>query len=729
MDTDIFESLNDQQKLAVNCSLGNKLVLAGAGSGKTRVLTCRVAKLIYDYDIKPSNILALTFTNKASNEMKQRLQAILKISTQGLWFGTFHGICRRILKIHWKEAGIKDFFSILDSQDQLRIIKRIVKSRKLDDNFYDPKQLQSFINSQKDRGLRYDKCNNDDKLYIDIYKEYDEICRQTNSVDFADLILLTYEMFMNNSEILKYYSSRFKNIMVDEFQDTNTLQFNLLKLLNKENCSLYVVGDDDQSIYGWRGARSENIKYFNKQFKDVEIFRLEQNYRSTTNILDVANNLISKNKDRMGKNLWTNTNQGNPVYFYEAYNDDDECSFIVDKIEQFVESGMKRSDIAILYRSNFLSRRFEEELNSRSVPYKIFGGFRFFERAEIKDVLAYLRVAVNTSDDSSFERTINNPPRGIGEKSISVLREAAKKHKISLWESIHNENTLSLMSSRCVSSLNNYKQIIDLLTSLLSELKLKELIEKVIDISGLTKYYDTKKNEESLSKIENLEELVSTAERFTHNNLDSENLIQDFLDNASLEAGEYQSKLDSDPLQLMTIHSAKGLEFPVVFLTGLDEGIFPNPNRDILPGFLEEERRLCYVAITRAMETLFLTCSNMRYMHGSSSDFIPSRFIGEIPNELIEPIKTEFKKKFRNDNYTESNHYDEFSQEEIYDDISQDNVIPFIRVGQRVNHLKFGHGVILSYTGKKDDLKVQVDFEKYGKKWLVLSYTQLEFIN
>ena len=729
MDTDIFESLNNQQKLAVNCSLGNKLVLAGAGSGKTRVLTCRVAKLIYDYDIKPSNILALTFTNKASNEMKQRLQAILKISTQGLWFGTFHGICRRILKIHWKEAGIKDFFSILDSQDQLRIIKRIVKSRKLDDNFYDPKQLQSFINSQKDRGLRYDKCNNDDKLYIDIYKEYDEICRQTNSVDFADLILLTYEMFMNNSEILKYYSSRFKNIMVDEFQDTNTLQFNLLKLLNKENCSLYVVGDDDQSIYGWRGARSENIKYFNKQFKDVEIFRLEQNYRSTTNILDVANNLIAKNKDRMGKNLWTNTNQGNPVYFYEAYNDDDECSFIVDKIEQFVESGMKRSDIAILYRSNFLSRRFEEELNSRSVPYKIFGGFRFFERAEIKDVLAYLRVAVNTSDDSSFERTINNPPRGIGEKSISILREESKKHNVSLWESIHNENTLLLMSSRCVASLNSYKQIIDSLTSLLSELKLKEIIEKIIDISGLTKYYDTKKNEESLSKIENLEELVSTAERFTHNNLDSENLIQDFLDNASLEAGEYQSKLDSDPLQLMTIHSAKGLEFPVVFLTGLDEGIFPNPNRDILPGFLEEERRLCYVAITRAMETLFLTCSNMRYMHGSSSDFIPSRFIGEIPNELIEPIKTEFKKKFGNDNYTESNHYDEFSQEEIYDDISQDNVIPFIRVGQRVNHLKFGHGVILSYTGKKDDLKVQVDFEKYGKKWLVLSYTQLEFIN
>ena len=729
MDTSIFESLNDQQKLAVNCSLGNKLVLAGAGSGKTRVLTCRVAKLIYDYDIKPSNILALTFTNKASNEMKQRLQAILKISTQGLWFGTFHGICRRILKIHWKEAGIKDFFSILDSQDQLRIIKRIVKSRKLDENFYDPKQLQSFINNQKDKGLRYGKCNNDDKLYIDIYKEYDEICRQTNSVDFADLILLTYEMFMNNSEILKYYSSRFKNIMVDEFQDTNTLQFNLLKLLNKENCSLYVVGDDDQSIYGWRGARSENIKYFNKQFKDVEIFRLEQNYRSTTNILDVANNLIAKNKDRMGKNLWTNTNQGNPVYFYEAYNDDDECSFIVDKIEQFVESGMKRSDIAILYRSNFLSRRFEEELNSRSVPYKIFGGFRFFERAEIKDVLAYLRVAVNTSDDSAFERTINNPPRGIGEKSISILREESKKHNISLWESIHNENTLSLMSLRCVSSLNNYKQIIDSLSSLINELKLKDIIEKIIDISGLTKYYDTKKNEESLSKIENLEELVSTAERFTHNNLDSENLIQDFLDNASLEAGEYQSKLDSDPLQLMTIHSAKGLEFPVVFLTGLDEGIFPNPNRDILPGFLEEERRLCYVAITRAMETLFLTCSNMRYMHGSSSDFIPSRFIGEIPNELIEPIKTEFKKKFGNDNYTDSNHYDEFSQEEIYDDISQDNVIPFIRVGQRVNHLKFGHGVILSYTGKKDDLKVQVDFEKYGKKWLVLSYTQLEFIN
>ena len=729
MNTDIFQSLNDQQKLAVNCSLGNKLVLAGAGSGKTRVLTCRVAKLIYDYDVKPSNILALTFTNKASNEMKQRLQSLLKISTQGLWFGTFHGICRRILKIHWKEAGIRDFFSILDSQDQLRIIKRIVKSRKLDDNFYDPKSLQSFINIHKDKGLRHDKCENNDRIFVDIYREYDEICRQTNSVDFADLILLTYEMFKSNSEILKYYSSRFKNIMVDEFQDTNTLQFNLLKLLNVKDCSLYVVGDDDQSIYGWRGARSENIKYFNKQFKEVEIFRLEQNYRSTTNILNVANTLIEKNKDRMGKSLWTETKEGNPVYFYEAYNDDDECSFIVEKIEDIVEKGIKRSDIAILYRSNFLSRRFEEELNSRSIPYKIFGGFRFFERAEIKDVLAYLRVVVNKSDDSSFERTINNPPRGIGEKSISILRQESKKFKISLWDAINDDNIVSLMSSRCISSLNSYKKIIESLSESVNDLSLKDIIEKIIDNSGLVKYYDTKKNEESLSKIENLEELVSTAERFIHNNLDSENLIQDFLDNASLEAGEYQSKLDNDPLQLMTIHSAKGLEFPVVFLTGLDEGIFPNPNRDINPGFLEEERRLCYVAITRAMNTLYLTCSNMRYIHGSSSDFIPSRFIGEIPNDLIEPIKTKFQKRFNNKNYDNKHQYNEFSQENSYDDISQDNVIPFIRVGQKVHHLKFGQGVILSYTGKSDDLKVHINFEEYGKKWLVLSYTQLEFIN
>jgi len=726
---EIFSDLNKQQLQAVNCSLGNKLILAGAGSGKTRVLTCRVAELINTFDVRPSDILALTFTNKASNEMKQRLEKLLKISSYGLWFGTFHGICRRLLKIHWKEAGISEYFTILDSQDQLRIIKRVMKSKNLDDNLYDPKALQSFINNQKDKGKRHKDVNNDDDKYIEIYKEYDDACRQTNSVDFADLILLTYEMFKNNPQILNYYNKRFQNIMVDEFQDTNTLQFNLLKLLNGNTGSLYAVGDDDQSIYGWRGARSRNIQFFKDEFKNVEIFKLEQNYRSTNKILSVANNLISNNKERLGKNLWTDSAGGDPVYLYEAYNGDDESSFIAQKIQELVLHGHKRSEIALLYRSNFLSRRLEEELNSRSIPYKIYGGFRFFERSEVKDVIAYLRIAVNTSDDSAFERTVNNPPRGLGEKTIQVIREYAKNNSLSMWDTINQIEKTGISGARAINSFASYANIIRELIEKLNDLDLKSLIEKVINLSTLNQYYELKKNEESLSKQENLEELLSTAERFYQNNMDSENILGDFLDNASLEAGDLQSNPHDDPVQLMTIHSAKGLEFPVVFLTGMDEGIFPNENRNLKKGFLEEERRLCYVAITRAMKTLYITHANMRYMHGNNNFLIPSRFISEIDDDLLESIKS--------NNKSLSNKYNSFSQKKKdFDNYSQDSDIEnysqeentYIKIGQRVSHMKFGDGVVLSYTGKSDDLKLHINFESYGKKWLVLSYAQLDFL-
>jgi len=729
-DTDIYNDLNDQQIAAVQCSLGNKLILAGAGSGKTRVLTCRVAELINKYDIRPSNILALTFTNKASNEMKQRLEKLLRISSQGLWFGTFHGICRRLLKIHWKEAGINEHFTILDSKDQLRIIKRIIKAKNLDENLYDPKALQSFINTQKDKGKRFNNINNDDDKYRDIYKEYDEACRQTNSVDFADLILLTYEMLKRNIKILEYYNKRFKNIMVDEFQDTNTLQFNLLKLLNGTDGSLYAVGDDDQSIYGWRGARSKNIKFFEDEFNNVEIFKLEQNYRSTNEILSVANNLISYNKERLGKNLWTNSAKGNPVYLYEAYNGDDESNFIVEKIQEHISSGGKRSDIALLYRSNFLSRRLEEELNSRSIPYRIFGGFRFFERAEVKDVIAYLRITVNTSDDSAFERTVNNPPRGLGEKTIQVIRNYAKENELSMWDTINQIHKTNITSTRALNALNSNISIINELIINVKDLDLKNLIEKTISLSTLTKYYESKKNEESLSKQENLEELLSTAERFYQNNIDSEDVLSEFLDNAALEAGEFQSKTHEDPVQLMTIHSAKGLEFPIVFLTGMDEGIFPNENRNLNKDFLEEERRLCYVAITRAMRTLYITHANMRYMHGNNNFLIPSRFIGEIDDDLLEPIKSNNTRPFKSDkkyNMGGQKLDDEYSQETHPDHFSQEDNSVYIKIGQRVRHLKFGNGVILSYTGKGDSLKIHINFESYGKKWLVMSYAQLDF--
>ena len=728
-ENDIFHDLNEQQIAAVKCSIGNKLILAGAGSGKTRVLTCRVAELINKFEVKPSNILALTFTNKASNEMKQRLEKLLKISSQGLWFGTFHGICRRLLKIHWKEAGINEHFTILDSQDQLRIIKRVIKSKNFDENLYDPKVLQSFINTQKDKGRRYNNINNDDDKYRDIFRDYDTACRQTNSVDFADLILLTYEMFKNNDQVLAYYNKRFKNIMVDEFQDTNTLQFNLLKLLNGTDGSLYAVGDDDQSIYGWRGARSKNIKFFEEEFKEVELFKLEQNYRSSNEILSVANSLIANNKERLGKNLWTDTEKGNPVYLYEAYNGDDESNFIIEKIQEHVSNGGKRSDIALLYRSNFLSRRLEEELNSRSIPYKIFGGFRFFERAEVKDVIAYLRLSVNTSDDAAFERTVNNPPRGLGEKTIQVIRDHAKSNSLSMWESINELDKTGITSTRAINALNGFINIINELINDSNNLDLKSLIEKAVSLSTLTKYYESKKNEESLSKQENIEELLSTAERFYQNNIDSEDILSEFLDNAALEAGEYQSKSHEDPVQLMTIHSAKGLEFPIVFLTGMDEGIFPNENRNLKTGFLEEERRLCYVAITRAMQTLYITHANMRYMHGNNNFLIPSRFIGEIDDDLLEPIRTNNNTAYKSHIKQKINtqDFEDYSQETDADNFSQEDSYTYIKIGQSVRHMKFGKGVILSYTGKGDNLKIHINFESYGKKWLVLSYAQLDF--
>ena len=714
---DFENSLNDQQLIAVNCNEGNKLVLAGAGSGKTRVLTYRIAKLIQDFNVRPSDVLALTFTNKASREMKDRIESILKISSQGLWFGTFHGICRRILKIHWREAELSERFTILDSQDQLRLIKRILKGNNYDEKLYDPKSIQSFINRKKDNGQRSDNISDkDDEVYVAIFKEYENILKQTMSVDFADLILKTYELFRSHTQILNYYTKRFKHIMVDEFQDTNLLQFKLLKLLNNDTGSLYAVGDDDQSIYGWRGALSKNIKSFTDQFADVEIFKLEQNYRSTNKILKVANSLISHNKNRLGKELWTASERGETVKIFEAYNNDEESSFIVDKIKMLERDGYKKSEIAILYRNNFLSRRLEEELNGRGIPYIIYGGFRFFERSEIKDMIAYLRVIVNPDDDSAFERTINNPPRGIGQKTIDIIRKFAKADNRSLWKtikSLQNQNNDEI-SSRVKTSLTNYISLIEIISNEINDLSLDEILIKIYKESKLKSYYSEQKGEEAISKQENIEELFITAENFIKNNYDSENIIDDFLDNAALEAGDYQSKLDNDPVQLMTIHSAKGLEFPVVFLTGLEEGIFPNENRKSGEDFLEEERRLCYVAITRAMKSLYITFANARYLHGSYNYLMPSRFISEIPDELLESVKS--------DNYQH---------------VKSKNVIPLrkkddhkhgFKIGQRVKHQKFGSGVVLSYEGEDDNLKLYINFEDYGSKWLVLTYAHLEFL-
>lgn len=714
---DFNDSLNKQQLTAVNCDEGNKLVLAGAGSGKTRVLTYRVAKLINDFNVRPSDILALTFTNKASREMKERIESLLKISSQGLWFGTFHGICRRILKIHWKEAELSERFTILDSQDQLRLVKRIIKTNNLDEKLYDAKSIQSFINRKKDSGIRSNQISEkDDEVYILVYKEYESILKQTFSVDFADLILKTYELLLKYENILSYYVKRFKHIMVDEFQDTNLLQFKLLKLLNNDTGSMYAVGDDDQSIYGWRGALSKNIKNFTDQFIDVEIFKLEQNYRSTDKILKVANSLITHNKNRLGKELWTNSSRGEQVKIFEAYNNDEESSFIVDKVKMLVRDGYKKSEIAILYRNNFLSRRLEEELNGRGIPYIIYGGFRFFERAEIKDMIAYLRIIVNPDDDAAFERTINNPPRGIGQKTIDIIRGISKENKLSLWKTIKlfQEKESKEITARVRTSLLSYIEIIEGIASDINDLSLDEILIRIYKDSKLKTYFSEQKGEESISKQENIEELFVTAENFIRNNIDSENVIDEFLDNAALEAGDYQSKLDEDPIQLMTIHSAKGLEFPVVFLTGLEEGIFPNENRKSGNDFLEEERRLCYVAITRAMKLLYITHANARYLHGSYNYLMPSRFINEIPSELMDSVK--------------SDNYQHKKNKKISSFKSQKNNNSGLKVGQRVKHQKFGNGVVLSYEGEDDNLKLYINFEDYGSKWLVLTYAHLEFL-
>ncbi len=714
---DFNDSLNKQQLIAVNCDEGNKLVLAGAGSGKTRVLTYRVAKLINDFNVRPSDILALTFTNKASREMKERIESLLRISSQGLWFGTFHGICRRILKIHWREAELSERFTILDSQDQLRLIKRIIKTNNLDEKLYDAKSIQSFINRKKDSGLRSNKINEkDDEVYILVYKEYESILKQTLSVDFADLILKTYELFLKHENILSYYVKRFKHIMVDEFQDTNLLQFKLLKILNNNSGSMYAVGDDDQSIYGWRGALSKNIKNFTDQFMNVEIFKLEQNYRSTDKILQVANSLITHNKNRLGKELWTNTSRGEQVKIFEAYNNDEESSFIVDKIKTLTRDGYKKSEIAILYRNNFLSRRLEEELNGRGIPYIIYGGFRFFERAEIKDIIAYLRIVVNPDDDAAFERTINNPPRGIGQKTIDIIRTAAKENNLSLWKTIKlfQEKDSKDITTRVKKSFSDYIKIIEDIASDINDLSLDEILIRIYKESKLKIYFSEQKGEESISKQENIEELFVTAENFIRNNIDSENVVDEFLDNAALEAGDYQSKLDEDPVQLMTIHSAKGLEFPIVFLTGLEEGIFPNENRKSGNDFLEEERRLCYVAITRAMKLLYITHANARYLHGSYNYLMPSRFINEIPSELLDSVKSDSYQYKKNKNISS------FKR--------PSNNSTGLKVGQRVKHQKFGNGVVLSYEGEDDNLKLYINFEDYGSKWLVMTYAHLEFL-
>ncbi|HKJ50432.1 MAG TPA: DNA helicase II, partial [Gammaproteobacteria bacterium] len=609
----IIDPLNERQREAVSAEPGNILVLAGAGSGKTRVLTHRIAWACEVNGLSPFSVLAVTFTNKAASEMRSRVENLLGISAAAMWVGTFHGLAHRILRLHYEAAGLPQSFQILDSDDQLRMVKRAVRQLDLDEARWPPKQAQWFINHRKDEGERPSSIDPGQdpqvRQMLEIYRLYEDHCQRAGVVDFAELLLRALEVIRDHDDIREHYQRRFGHILVDEFQDTNAIQYAWLRLMAGPETPVFVVGDDDQSIYGWRGARIENIHHFESDFADTLVIRLEQNYRSTGTILKAANALIDNNRSRLGKELWTQSDAGEPIMFYSAYNEKDEARFVVDRIENWVEQGRSRSEVAVLYRSNAQSRQFEETLVTRGMPYRVYGGLRFFERAEIKDTLAYLRMISNPTADNAFERTVNHPPRGIGQKTIDEIRAHARAQSASLWNASLDLLGSDLLTSRARSALQTYVDLVRRMSAELAELPLDEQIKASIQMSGLDAHFRKDQSEKGESRVENLQELVGAGKSFEFDAVIEENLspLDAFLAHAALEAGEAQAGAWEDCVQLMTMHSVKGLEFPLVFLVGMEEGLFPHQRSGEEPGRMEEERRLCYVGITRAREQLVVT--------------------------------------------------------------------------------------------------------------------------
>ena len=710
-----LENLNEAQRDAV-CNLSkNSLVIAGAGSGKTRVLIQRILWLIEDNDFSPFSILAVTFTNKAAREIKSRLSESLNISIDSMWVGTFHGICYRILRANYQKCSLPKNFQIIDSDDQVRIIKRIMKDNEIDNSQIIPKQVAWYINKKKDQSIRSDKTKNEDFIntqYNKIYKIYEEYCNKTGLVDFGEIILRTLELFKNEKETKSYYHKLFKCILIDEFQDTNTIQYELIKIMTGKDSSIFAVGDDDQSIYGWRGAKIENIKKLQKDYKNTQVYRLEQNYRSTGNILNAANSIILNNSSRMGKNLWTEDKSGDLIKIFSANDEIDEANFVVENIQNYISEDYKRSEISILYRSNAQSRLFEEKLIAKGIPYKIYGGFRFFERAEIKDVIAYMRLATSNNDDNSFERIVNTPPRGIGEKTKSLIREFSKNKKISLYDSIPKAVEESVFSKKVEESLISFYNLIQTIHSIIQKDDLPSQIKEIIKITNIKSIYEKNKTEQSRSKLENLDELISAAHEFLNSDLDeNETIIDAFLTHTSLESGEGQGNEWDECVQLMTLHSSKGLEFPIVFLVGLEENLFPS-RMSIEEENLEEERRLCYVGITRARKKLYISYAQMRRQYGSDNYCLPSRFLNELPSEVIEEIGYKPKKFFQPGNQQKDKN------------IYKDSVL----IGKRVMHKKFGEGVVISTEGSEANTRVEVLFDDFGGKWLILAIANLEVV-
>jgi DNA helicase-2/ATP-dependent DNA helicase PcrA len=753
----LIDPLNDAQREAVCAPPGHYLVLAGAGSGKTRVLTHRIGWLTQAERVPPWAILAVTFTNKAAGEMRARLEALIPGNTQGLTVGTFHGIAHRLLRRHWREAGLPETFQILDSDDQLRLVKRVVAGLGLDDARFPPRQASWQINNWKDEGRRPDSIEHGNhpvtRTFVQIYQAYEDACRRAGLVDFAELLLRAHELWLKNPAVLEHYQQRWRYLLVDEFQDTNTLQYAWIRVLAGSAGQVFVVGDDDQAIYGWRGAKVENVQQFLRDFPGARTIKLEQNYRSTSNILKAANSVISRNGSRLGKQLWTAGEDGERIALYAAYNEQDEARFVIERIREYIAEHGSAKDCAILYRSNAQSRNFEEQLIQRDIKYRVYGGQRFFERAEVKDALAYLRLTANRHDDAAFERAVNTPPRGIGDRTLDALRRRARGDNTSMWETALTELASgNELAGRAKNAVKAFLALIDEmartfkplssatsglgegsasanpsapaeppLSLLLGEgndasLSLAEQIDHAITHTGLRDFYEKDSRGNGEARVENLDELVNVASRFEPTQEDIEAGLSElsaFLSHATLEAGENQGEAWDDCVQLMTLHSAKGLEFPVVFLVGMEEGLFPSQRSVDDEGRLEEERRLAYVGITRAREKLFVTHAESRRMHGTEMLARPSRFLGEMPAELIDEVRPRVQVT-----------RPLYAGRHVEISASLDEQLP-VKLGQRVNHPSFGDGVVVSAEGSGAHTRLQVNFEGAGTKWLVAAYANL----
>ncbi|MGH8249439.1 MAG: DNA helicase II [Steroidobacteraceae bacterium] len=730
----LLDSLNEAQRAAVTAPLGPVLVLAGAGSGKTRVLTHRAAWLILEHGVSPHGLMAVTFTNKAAAEMRGRIETLLGMPADALWIGTFHGLSHRMLRRHWREARLQQSFQILDEDDQQRLVRKIIREQELDDQHWVPREIQRFINAHKDEGRRAKKLDdrNDPtrRQMIRLYGLYEARCEQAGVVDFAELLLRSFEVLRDVPELGAYYRERFRHLLVDEFQDTNGIQYDWIKQHVGKTGAPYVVGDDDQSVYRWRGARVENMQHFRREFA-ATVYRLEQNYRSTAVILGAANAVIARNTDRMGKELWTAAKGGEPIRVYAAFNERDEADFVIERIREHQRRGLPLAAAAVLYRSNAQSCAFEETLMAARIPYRVYGGLRFFERAEIKDALAYLRLTQSRNDDLSFERVVNLPARGIGGTTLELLRANARDNGRSLWEAGHALS--ATLPARAATALRGFFALIDRLALAIAELPLHEQVQHVIQASGLRDHHAREKDTKGEARVENLDELVNAAEAFTPENDDGLSPLGAFLAHATLESGDTQAATGLDCVQLMTLHAAKGLEFPTVFLVGLEEGLFPSEHSAFDADRLPEERRLCYVGLTRAMQRLYLTHAESRRIFGRTSYRDPSRFLAELPPEAIEEVRPRIS--VSRPLYTApgaaivrpggggSGQRRSRAAAPIAGEETP------MRLGARVRHPKFGEGTILRFEGSGESRQVHVNFEQVGQKWLMYKLARLEQVN